>query len=280
MEKIKIVTDSTADLPPHIIEKYDIEILPLLVNFGEVSYMDTVDINLHELLRKMDETNEFPTTAQVSPVRFEECYSRLLDEGYKIISIHLSSKMSGTYQSACIAKNLLESDDIVVIDSLNVTSGLGLLVIKASRLKEQGLGIDEIEKEIRTTIPHVKSALAFGSLDNLVKGGRLPKAVGVIGNILGIKLILAVEEGTMVVKDKVRGSKKAARTITDYLDERGMKQGEPSILLDVENEDIQSTLKESLKERTNDFLECQVGCVVGVHAGRGACGVFFIEEYN
>lgn len=279
MEKIKIVTDSTADLPIHIVEKYDIEVLPLLVSFGEKSYLDGVDINLHQLLQKMNENNEFPRTAQVNPLRFQECYRKLLDEGYKIISIHLSSKMSGTYQSACIAKDMLESESITVIDSLNVTSGLGLLVIKAARLKEQGLDAKAIEEEVRRAIPHVKSALAFGNLENLVKGGRLPKAVGVIGNILGIKLILAVEDGNMVVKDKVRGSKKAVRTILDYVDSTGIKDGEPSILLDVENEDIRPALKESLEEWNKEFIQCQVGCVVGVHAGPGACGIFFMENY-
>lgn len=279
MEKIKIVTDSTADLPAHIIEKYDIEVLPLLVNFEDKSYLDGVDIKLHELLNKMDESSEFPRTSQVSPIRFQECYMRLLNEGYKIISIHLSSKMSGTYQSACIAKEMTGSDDVIVIDSLNATSGLGLLVIKAAKLKEQGLPASGIAEEIKKAVPHVKSALAFGSLDNLVKGGRLPKAVGVIGNILGIKVIIDVEDGIVVVKDKVRGSKKAARTILDYIESIGIKDGEPSILLDVENEDIQPALKESLQEYNKEFIECKVGCVIGVHAGRGACGIFFIENY-
>ncbi len=279
MEKIKIVTDSTSDLPEEIIKKYDIEVLPLLINFGSETYKDIIDIKLHELLIKMEESDEFPGTAQVSPQRFLECYKRYIQEGYHIVSIHISSKMSGTYQSACVAKEMLETDDIIVIDSLNVTSGLGLLVLKAAKLQEAGSRAREIENEIKEMIPHIKSVLAFESLDNLVKGGRLSKTAGIIGNILGIKPILSVENGEIGVIDKVRGSKKSIRFILDYIDKNGIKSGETSILLHVENKDILDTLREALKLMEKDFIECQVGCVVGIHSGPRACGVFFIEDY-
>lgn len=279
MQKIKIITDSTSDLPKEIVRNHDIEVLPLLVNFGEETYTDGVDINTQTLIEKMESSEEFPITAQVNPQRFLECYKGYLDEGYKIVSIHLSSKMSGTYQSACIAKDMLETDCIKVIDSLNVTSGLGLLVLKAARLKEEGLNIEEIEKEIIKAIPHVKSVLAFEYLDNLVKGGRLSKTAGIIGNVLGIKPILAVDNGEMVVIDKVRGSKRAIRYILDYLDKVGVKEDEPAILLHIANKDVLANLRENLNEKGNQFIECEVGCVVGVHAGKNACGVFFIENY-
>jgi len=279
MGKIKIITDSTADLPLHIIERYDLGIVPLLVSFGEETYKDGIDINLPMLLQKMDGTSEFPRTAQVNPQRFLECYKKYLDQGYKIVSIHISSKMSGTYQSACVAKEMLETNDIVVIDSLNVTSGLGLLVIKAAKLKEAGLEINKISEEITKLIPHVKSSIVFNSLDNLVKGGRLSKTAGIIGNILGIKPILSVENGELVVTDKVRGNKKAIRTIWDNLDSKGIKEGEESIIVYIESKDIQDTLRKYLTEKGTSFIECEVGCAVGVHSGSNACGVFFIENY-
>lgn len=279
MEKIKIITDSTCDLPSYIVNKYDIEVIPLLVNFGEETFKDGIDITLHQLLMRIKEGNEFPTTAQVNPQRFLECYKKYINDGYKIISIHLSSKMSGTYQSACIAKDTFESEDITVIDSNNVTSGMGLIVMKACRLKEQGKTYDEIIKGILETIPHVKSILAFETLDNLVKGGRLSKTAGVIGSILGIKPILAVVNGEMQVIDKVRGSKKSVRYILDGMEKMKVKEGEVSILLHVENQDILDTLRVALLDKNCEFLECEVGCVVGCHAGPGACGVFFIEDY-
>jgi DegV family protein with EDD domain len=279
VEKIKIITDSTADLPKHIIEKYDIEVLPLTVNFGDESYIDGVDITLSELLRKIKEGDIFPTTAQVNPQSFYECYDKYLKQGYKILSIHLSSKMSGTYQSACIARDMFETQDIFAIDSLNVTGGLGLLVIKAANLKERGYSIQDIQNELTRAIPHVKSAIGFESLENLVKGGRLSKTAGIIGGMLGIKPILAIKDGELTTMDKVRGSKKAVRTILDYMDNTGIKEGELCFLMYVENEDILFSLRENLKEKNIEYVENEVGCVVGVHAGSNACGVFFIENY-
>lgn len=279
MDKIKIITDSTSDLPLKLLIENNIEALPLLVSMNGGTYRDGIDINLDELLNKMNSMDEFPGTAQVNPQRFYDCYKRYLEDGYKIVSIHLSSKMSGTYQSACMAKNMIETDDIVIIDSCNVTSGLGLLVLKACRLRDEGLDIFQIEKEIKMAIPHVKSVLAFETLDNLVKGGRLSKTAGIIGNILGIKPILAVENGEMALKNKIRGSKKAIKYILDYVSNVGIKYGEVAILLHVHNKDILDILREDLNEENREFIECEVGCVVGVHAGPGACGVFFIENY-
>ncbi len=279
MEKIKIITDSTADLPKDIIEKYDIEVIPLFVSFGDKVYKDGVDIKLEQLFTKIEKENVFPQTSQVNPQRFYEYYKKYTDKGYSIISIHISSKMSGTYQSACLAKDMLDSDNIIVIDSNNVTSGLGLLVIKACNLKDEGLSIEEIVKGVKETIPHIKSVLAFETLDYLVKGGRLSKTAGFIGNVLGIKPILAVENGEMVVKDKVRGSKKAIRAIFEYIGKLGLKQGEPCILLHVQNKDILGTLRENLNQDEANFIECTVGCVVGIYAGPRACGIFFIEDY-
>lgn len=287
MDKIKIITDSTADLPIELVKKYDIEVLPLIVNFGEESFKDGVDIHLDEFLNRMYNSDIFPTTTQVNPQRFYDCYKKYIEQGYKIVSIHLSSKMSGTYQSARMAVELLEADSIienpeeqiVIIDSLNVTSGLGILVIEACKLKEEGKSIKEIEEKIKELIPHVKSCLAFGSLENLVKGGRLSKTAGVIGNILGIKLILEVKDGEMAVMDKLRGGKKAVKKILSYLEEKGIKQETASILLNADDKDILHELKNKLDILDNEFIEAQVGCIVGTHSGGGACGVFFIENY-
>jgi DegV family protein with EDD domain len=279
VEKIKIITDSTSDLPLDIVKRYDIEVLPLTVHFGEETFRDGVDIKLPEFLDKMKNSGIFPTTSQVNPQTFYESYKKYLEQGYKILSIHISSKLSGTYQSACIARDMLESEDIIVIDSLNVTSGLGLLIVKACRLIEAGTSLNEIEQELLNTIPHIRSALAFESLENLVKGGRLSRAAGAIGNLLGIRLIIEIKNGELGLMDKVRGSKKAAKTILECLDEHGIKEGEPCMLLQAENKDVLEVLRENMLERKTEFIECEVGCVVGTHSGTGACGVFFIEKY-
>ena len=278
MEKIKIITDSTLDLPAELIREKNIEVLPLLINFGEESYLDGVEITTKEMIDKINSTGILPTTAQVTPNRFEETFKKYLDEGYKIVVLTLSSDMSGTYQSACIAKDMLESDDIVVIDSRNVTSGLGLLVLKACELRDKGLGIKEIEEEILKAIPKVKSSLNFESLENLVRGGRLSKTAGTIGSVLGLRLILEVKDGKMSVKDKVRGSKKALKKLISDFESVDVDFDSPIVLLELLNEDVYEGLKIYFQEKNINYIDAKVGCTVGIHSGIKPCGIFFFEK--
>ena len=278
MEKIKIITDSTLDLPAELIREKNIEVLPLLINFGEESYLDGVEITTIEMIDKINATGVLPTTAQVTPNRFEETFKKYLDEGYKIVALTLSSDMSGTYQSACIAKDMLESDDIVVIDSRNVTSGLGLLVLKACQFRDKGLGIKEIEEEILKAIPKVKSSLNFESLENLVRGGRLSKTAGTIGSVLGLRLILEVKDGKMSVKDKVRGSKKALKKLISDFESVDVDFDSPIVLLELLNEDVYEGLKIYFQEKNINYIDAKVGCTVGIHSGIKPCGIFFFEK--
>ena len=278
MEKIKIITDSTLDLPAELIREKNIEVLPLLINFGEESYLDGVEITTKEMIDKINATGILPTTAQVTPNRFEETFKKYLDEGYKIVVLTLSSDMSGTYQSACIAKDMLESDDIVVIDSRNVTSGLGLLALKACELRDKGLGIKEIEEEILKAIPKVKSSLNFESLENLVRGGRLSKTAGTIGSVLGLRLILEVKDGKMSVKDKVRGSKKALKKLISDFESVDVDFDSPIVLLELLNEDVYEGLKIYFQEKNINYIDAKVGCTVGIHSGIKPCGIFFFEK--
>lgn len=281
MEKIKIITDSTCDLPNELIAKHDIEVIPLEVTINNVTYLDGVDITLEEFLDKMDKADDPPKTSQITPGRFSQVYKRYIDEGYTIVSLHLSSKMSGTFQSATIAKGMLETDKIFIVDSQNVTCGLGMLVLKACALKNENYNAEDIYKIVLQTIPKIKSTLNFESLDNLVKGGRLSKTQGIIGGLLGIKLNLAVENGEMVVRDKVRGSKKALRYIIEYLEQTGISTQISPIVLnaaaDKENAEVLQGIKGYLKDKGIEYVESEVGCVVGTHSGRNACGIFFIE---
>ena len=278
MEKIKIITDSTLDLPSDLIKEKNIEVLPLLINFGEESYLDGVEINTKEMLEKIKKDNVLPTTAQVTPNRFEEVFKKYLDEGYKIVTLVLSSEMSGTYQSACIAKNMLETDDIVVIDSRNVTSGLGILALKACEFRDNGDSIFEIEEKIKNIIPKVKSSLSFESLENLVRGGRLSKTAGTIGSVLGLRLILEVKDGQMAVKDKVRGSKKALKKVISDFENGNVDFDSPIVIDEILNDEIFEGLKKYCEEKNINYVHGIVGCTVGIHSGVGACGFFFVEK--
>ncbi|CAI4140755.1 putative EDD domain-containing protein, DegV family [Clostridium neonatale] len=278
MEKIKIITDSTADLPKEVYEKYDIEVLPLLINFGEESYLDGVEITPEVLFERIEKEGSLPTTAQVIPNRFMDTYKKYLDDGYKIISIHISSAMSGTYQSACIAKDTLESEDIFVIDSKNVTAALGMLVLKAAILKENGYGTKEIAEELEKIKFNIKSSILFESLDNLVRGGRISKTAGIVGSVLGIKLILEIKDGLMSVKDKIRGSKKAIKKIISDLESNDLDNDVPVILIEVDNPEVTNALETYLIENKVNYILSPVGTTVCIHSGRKCCGLVFLNK--
>ena len=279
MEKIKIITDSSADLPKEIFDKLDITVLPLLINFGEDSYLDGVDIDRESMFERMRKNPEvFPNTAQVTPVRFEEAFRKYLDEGYKIICVNISSGMSGTYQSASLAKSMIDSDDIYVVDSRNVTSGLALLAYRAAILRDAGKSFEEIIKDLEEKKSSISSSLCFESLDNLVKGGRIPKTVSVVTGVLGIKLILEVKDGLMSVKDKVRGGKKAAKRIIKDLEKLGHLEGMPVVLININNVEVFGIIKEYLEENNIEYIVTDVGCTVGIHSGDNATGLFFFAD--
>ncbi|EKQ58146.1 MULTISPECIES: DegV family protein [unclassified Clostridium] len=278
MEKIKIITDSTADLCKEIYEKYDIEVLPLLINFGEDSYLDGVEISTSEVFERIKSENILPTTAQVTPNRFIEVYKKYLNEGYKIISIHMSSVMSGTYQSAFIAKEMIESEDIIVVDSQNVTAALGILVLKAAKLREKGYNLLEIQEELNRSRNNVKLSVYFDSLEYLVRGGRISKTAGAVGNMLGIKLILEIKDGIMSVKDKIRGNKKAIKKIISDLENSNLDDEMPVLLIDVDNAELTELLREYLKNNNFNYLECPVGSTVCIHSGPGCCGLVFLTK--
>ncbi|MEG0308228.1 MAG: DegV family protein [Clostridium sp.] len=283
MTKIKIVTDSTCDLPKELAEAMGFHVESLQVMINNNTYRDGVDIDINTFFDEMEKSDESPKTSQIPPAKFESIYRQYINEGYEIVSIHLSSKMSGTYQSATIAKDMIGSDNIHIVDSQNVTCGLGLLVLKACKLRDEGKTGAEIKQIIIETIPHIKSTLNFQSLDNLVKGGRLSKTTGFVGGLLGIKLNLAVEDGEMIVRDKVRGSKKALRYLLDYVDSCGICEEVTPIVLnagaDEENRGVLNGIIGYLNDNNIKFIESEVGCVVGTHSGKNACGIFFIEKY-
>lgn len=278
MEKIKIITDSCLDIPKDLIDEMDIEVLPILINFGEKSYLDTVEITVPEMQKIIEEENILPTTAQITPIRFQECFKKYLNEGYKIVTVIMSSNMSGTYQSACLAKSMLETEDIVVIDSNTVTSGLGLLTIEACRLRDLGLTIFEIEKELNEAKDKIKSSLAFESLDNLVKGGRISKTAGAIGTALGLKLILEIKDGIMSVKDKIRGNKKVIKKIISDYESGNPDKTKAVALLMYDNEDLYNALKEYLETNNIVYIHTMVGCAVGIHSGPKAGGLLFMSN--
>ena len=278
MEKIKILTDSCLDIPEELIQKNNIDILPVLINFGDESYVDRDEIDLKTMLEKIDKDEVLPTTAQIIPSRFEEYFRKAINEGYKVVAILMSSNMSGTYNSACIAKEMVESDDITIIDTQVITSAQGFFVLKACELRDKGLSPQEIKAEIEKMIPKMNASLCFESLENLVRGGRISKTAGVIGTALGLRVIVGFENGMMVAKDKVRGNKKVIKKIISEYENSNVDKNEPVMLIEIESPEIKGELKKYLDENNIKYIETTPGCAVGIHSGLGACGFFFLNK--
>ncbi len=265
MEKIKIITDSTCDLPKDIIEEFDIEVIPLSVNISCNSYKDGVDITFDKLDKIITETEDFPTTSHINPDVFKEVYESYLNKGYKIISIHISNKLSATYQSASIAKNILDTKDIFIYDSLNVGGGLGMLVYECGVMVKSGCSVDEICSFLERSIPTIKSRVIIDSLYNLIRAGRIGRTVGMIGNFFGIKPVLSVIEGELILVDKFKKTKNIDQETKIWI-----VYSKGSVLL--------NDIKSYLDSRGYKYFAVHVGCVVGAYSGNKCTGIFIRKD--
>lgn len=275
---IKIITDSICDVPREYAERYGIRVIPLTVNFGDVSYKDGVDLTLEEFLAKLDKAEELPTTSQVPPGGFLEVYREEISVGNKVISIHGSSQLSGTYNSAVMAMEQIEGDDIRVIDSSAITLGAGILVIKAARLAEEGMGIDEIVREIEASKQRLKSLFILDTLKYLHKGGRLSLSASLVGSILNIKPVLTVVNGKMELFDKARGIKKAIALVMSTIKDNGWTLDGKTIGINhIADPEHMRMLEEELKKEYNikEIIRGEVGSVVATHGGPGAVAFYF-----
>lgn len=282
MNKILITTDSTADLSPEILETRNIKIVPLYVRFNDESYKDSIDITTPELYKKVETYGFLPKTQAASPGDFEVFFKKFLDEGYKIVHISIGSKISATYKSALLAIDLLETKDVYVIDSANLSSGIGLLVLKASDLKDQGLSAEEIHQEITKLVPKVSSQFAIKTLDYLHKGGRASGLSAFVGSVLRIKPIIQVNDGKLdVYKKSVGKMSKALDVMIDDLVNLNGKIDDTYVfithsLAPDSFEYIKNRVEKEVKVK--HILEGHAGCVISSHCGEGTIGILYIKR--
>jgi DegV family protein with EDD domain len=277
---IRIISDSTADLPKELIEEYNIRIAPLMVNFADGSYRDGVDLTNREFYKKLSESKQMPTTSQVNPPAFIDMYKQELEKGNSVVSIHLSSKGSGTYQSAVAAKSTLASDDIAVIDSLGYSMGMGLIVTEAATMAREGATLREIEDRVLYMRDRMQYVFGVDTLEYLKKGGRLSPVKATIATVMNIKPILQVLDGEIEVMDKVRGRKKVLGRLIEAIQKTG-KDIEGQTLAVVHSECLEEAqkMKEMLlgQFKPKDVLVSEIGCVIGTHVGPGTIAVFFMK---
>ena len=223
--RIKIVTDSTADIPQELLKEYDIAFIPLKVIFGEESFRENIDIQPEEFYEKLVTYDGIPHTSQPSPGEFCDLYKELTAEGSAVISIHISSHMSGTIQSARLAASMLENSDITVIDSKLVAYALGCVVVAAAKAAKAGKSKAEILELIQLMIEEVNTYFIVDTLEYLAKNGRIGKATSFLGSMLNIKPVLTIEDGLITPFEKVRSKSKAIdlliKTAKNYAEKHG-----------------------------------------------------------
>lgn len=284
MSKIRIVTDSTADLSQELVERYQIKVVPLDVLIEGTAYKDKIDLTNEEFYGILRSMKDLPTTSQPSPAVFADVYRELAAEGAEhIISIHISSDLSGTYQSSVLAAGMVEQEVVVHnFDSRSATMGLGLVVLSAARMVEEGYSVEEILDSVKVIIQKLDLYFLLDSLDNLHKGGRIGKASHLFGSLLNIKPVLNLSNGVISAYEKVRGNKdnKALERLIAILAEKI----DPSKKLYCtmgycDNRDVAEYIVKRLQNHVDcdEFVYLQIGSVVGTHIGMGAVGMAFYQ---
>ena len=274
---VKIVTDSTADLPPEIVEEYGITVVPLYVLFGEDMYRDGVDISKDEFFKKLVEDPVHPSTTQPTPQDFVEIYKKLEPAPDGILSIHIARLMSGTCNSADQAVQLLEKEDsIEVIDTQNVSMGLGMQVIAAAESARAGKSLQEIKNEINESIPNTRLLALFDTLKYLAKGGRIGKAKSMVGAVLNVKPLLVLKDGEFSPFGQVRSRTKGVDQLLDYV-KQASDIKDLSVIYSTTPDDAQA-LADRMDFYKGNVKVVRLGAVVGVHGGPGVMGVAFREK--
>lgn len=277
---IKIVTDSSADLPKEMIEKYNISVVPLTVTINGHDYQETKDITPQEFFSKMLSSEELPKTSQPSPAKFAESFSGF-DEETEILCLTISSGLSGTYQSALLGKDLVKSN-VTVFDTLAGSLSHGMQVMKAAQLVEQGKTMEEIVRSLEKYRESMNILVLLNTLENVVKGGRLSKFQGTLAKVLNIKVILErVEGGKIEILDKVRGKKKFQKRVVEIIQERGTDF--PNTVFGITHtgnlEEVEE-IKQEIQRLFNpkEILINYMGATMGTYAGKDGMIISFNHD--
>jgi len=278
--RIKIVTDSTVDLPQEVLDQYEIEIVPLSITIDGVSYLDRVELTPSEFMSKLKAAKEIPKSSQPAVGSFVEVYDRLGQDGSHIISIHMTEGMSGTYASAKSASDLTSST-VTVINSSFISVALGFQVLEAAKMAQNNHSVDEIIQRLESIKNNTSLYIMVDTLEYLVKGGRVGKATAFIGSLLNIKPISSLTDGVLSPVTKVRTH---AQMIT-FLTQRFKAEIEGKVvkgigIAQVEAEGLANQLKEKLVGLCDvkDILIIETTPVISTHTGPGAIALMYYVE--
>ncbi|MBQ3008368.1 MAG: DegV family protein [Oscillospiraceae bacterium] len=275
--KTVIITDSTCDMSNEQLKALNVEAVPLSVNFGENSYLDGVDLTKTEFFKMLAESEENPTTSQPAPERFLKLFEKHKAEGNEVVVIGLSSVLSGTIQSAKIAKDMCEYDNIYIVDTLSATAGIELLVRVACKMRDEGADGKTIAARIEELVPKVRIYAIVDTLKYLVRGGRLSKAAGLIGGALGVKPLITVADGSVLSLGTARGQKGAFEKLYNIINDADIDTSLPMILTHTAPEENMHLFDAYLHDKgiSIDWLQSEVGSVIGTHVGPGAVAAVY-----
>lgn len=275
---IRIVTDSASDIPQK--SREDLTILPMHVYFGEKEFLDGVNLSHRQFYELLIESEELPKTSQIPPYEFEEVYERATAAGEQVIVITISSKLSGTCQSARVAAQDYEGQ-VYVVDSLNATLGERCLVDYALRLKDQGKTAEEIVAELEQARKRIRLLALLDTLEYLKKGGRISKSVAMVGGMLSIKPVVSVVDGEVIMVGKARGSKNGNNLLVQEIEKAGGVDFDMPYYLGYSGLDdhlLQKYIEDSKalwEGHVNHLDTTSVGGTIGTHVGPGAITVVF-----
>ena len=277
---IRIIIDSSSDYSLEELERKNLELVSITINICGNSYHDIKDINRDDFYNMLVTSGEFPMTSQPSPQEFLDIFKDAKKKGDSIIVIALSSALSGTFQSATLAKNMADYDEIYLIDSLSATHGIRHMVEYAIKLRDQGMTAADIASAVEAMKSKVKILAGVDTLEYLCKGGRLSKAAAAIGELANLKPIITVtEEGSVAVAGKALGRNKAIITIVKAIQSAQINSDFPVYSVYAYGTENTEKLEEKLENAGIHVDEMhQIGATIGTHVGPGAFGIIYVEK--
>lgn len=279
---VRIIVDSAADYSAQEIEKRQITCVPMAITFGEEEYLDGVDLTKDEFFEKLIGGEEFPKTSQPSPAKFAECFEEAKEAGDSVVAILISGTLSGTFQSANLAKQMTEYDDIYIVDSRTATLGIRILADRAVHMRDRGKSAQEIAAELESLKSRIRIYAGLDTLEYLYKGGRLSKAQASLGKLANIKPIIKVDEsGSVSLCGKQLGIKHVCRQIAKILEEETPDQNYPVYFVYSYDKKNCVTFIQSLQKKGMDFGEVKtrgIGPTIGTHIGPGAFGIVYVKS--
>ena len=279
--KIAIVTDSTAYLPEEFVKQHNISITPLSLIWGEEVQRDGVDIQPQQFYERLSTSKIMPTTSQATPAAMHDTFRSLLDQGYDVLGVFISSKISGTVQSAMQALDMLDDDArkrVAVVDSLLTSMAMGMPVLAAARAVDAGEGLIESQKVAENACKNSGVLLLVETLEFLRRGGRIGGAQALLGNVLNIKPILELRDGRIESADKVRTKQKAIQRVVELAAER--INGQTPVRLAVTHANTQADAEALLKVAQAELSPIEtfispLSPVIGAHVGPGTIALCF-----